>query len=533
MKAKLTVAFVSFQEFENLGIGYLRSVLEKEGYRTIIIDINSDKRQILEILRTENPAIVGFSIIYQYYIERFRDVIGFLRKYNINSHFTGGGHFASLKTNDLFQILPWLDSIVRFEGEYTMLELANCIASGKDWKKVKGLAYRGTDNKVILNPLRTPVSDLDEYPFPVRSEIKRFVFDRFYASITAGRGCRYNCAFCNMSKFYSHPGWKLKRTRHPKLVVDEIQKMHLDNNCSVFLFEDDDFPVSGRDGSNWVKEFCNELSQRGLSRKVSWKINCRADEIDEDIFGLMKNSGLFLVFVGIEDGTNEGLKNFNKGTTVKKMSEGINKLKKLRIGLDYGFILFHPLTTFGSLRKNLNYLLQTFSDGTSPISYLRLNPYYETRIEQYLINTGRLKGIPSNQTYDFIEPALDSFYEFTSNSFGSWLNDPDGFVNISKWARNHFLIASGEFPAVSSTQLSWDTLNSIISEGNSYLINTLLDLAGLFENEKKRPSYTILKKYKSEIARKHNRLVNRVEYHMSDFLLDVIEHYPGQISYCT
>ena len=83
---------------------------------------------------------MGFSVIFQYYIYEFEELISYLRKSGITSHFSAGGQYASMRYEDLFMIIPSLDSIVRFEGEYTFLELVNHIHTGEDWRKIKGIA---------------------------------------------------------------------------------------------------------------------------------------------------------------------------------------------------------------------------------------------------------------------------------------------------------------------------------------------------------------------------------------------------------
>ncbi len=59
--------------------------------------------------------------------------------------------------------------------------------------------------------------------------------------------------------------------------------LHKKQDCSVFLFEDDDFPVKTKNGSEWIDEFCKELKRKKLADKIIWKINCRPDEIDYDV----------------------------------------------------------------------------------------------------------------------------------------------------------------------------------------------------------------------------------------------------------
>ena len=119
-----SVVFVAFEERENLGIGYMHAILSGAGYSVAIIDISKDKSEILRELLEQDPVVVGFSVIFEYHLYRFQELIEYLKKEGLQSHFTAGGHFASLRPADLFEMVPGLDSMVRFEGEHTMLDLA-------------------------------------------------------------------------------------------------------------------------------------------------------------------------------------------------------------------------------------------------------------------------------------------------------------------------------------------------------------------------------------------------------------------------
>ena len=95
---------------------------------------------------------------------------------------------------------------------------------------------------------------------------------------------------------------------------------------------------------------------------------------------MMKRHGLFLVFLGIEDGTDSGLKVLNKKMSVSSTLSGIAILKRLEIGFDYGFMLFQPSTTFRSLLENIEFLKQLCADGYTPATFLKLVPFYDTKV---------------------------------------------------------------------------------------------------------------------------------------------------------
>ncbi len=250
--SRKSVVFIAFLERENLGIGYLHAILSRAGYDVYIIDIRKDKEEILQDLKELDPLLLGFSVIFENHIYDFQELIEYLRSNGIQSHFTAGGHFASLRPADLFEIAPSLDSMVRFEGEHTILDLVNHLQKGKDWKKVAGISYRNKGTQVN-NALRPLEPDLDAFPHPFRPEIKDYALDNKYATLLAGRGCIYNCAFCDIREFYGQAPGPVKRIRKPERVVEEMEYLHKERDCTVFLFQDDDFPVLTNRTSDWVQ----------------------------------------------------------------------------------------------------------------------------------------------------------------------------------------------------------------------------------------------------------------------------------------
>ncbi len=87
---------VGFQEQANLGLGYLASTLREQGYRVEVFDFEADPESLLEAARDLQPVLIGFSLIFQFYIDRFRSLMRLLRAGGVDCHFTIGGHFPSL-----------------------------------------------------------------------------------------------------------------------------------------------------------------------------------------------------------------------------------------------------------------------------------------------------------------------------------------------------------------------------------------------------------------------------------------------------
>lgn len=475
------VLLVAFGEEENLGVGYLMSVLQGAGITSRMIDIRYDSEEILAAIKRESPVVVGFSVIYETCLDGFTELVSYLRKGGVDCHFTAGGHYASLYPEELFGFIPGLDSVVRFEGEYTFPELVNCLVTASDWKGLRNLAYR-ENGRVIRTPLREPEKNLDNFPYPYRRPLREYALGKRYSTIISGRGCTYSCSFCNTGEFYRQAGGPLKRIRRPEAVVDEMLRLYSESGCRIFLFQDDDNPVKTAGGNLWIKSFCSEIERTGLLGRVIWKMNCRPDEIDPEIFSMMKSHGLFLVFIGLEDGTDEGLKRFNKKMTVESARYCVEVLRQLGIGFDYGYILFQPESTFSSLRESLRFLEEICRDNLVPITFLKLIPYFGTRVERELREAGRLTGRPGNFDYSYLTPALDACWGAVLNCFDEWLWGRRGAVNLAKWVRNCLAVRDhfGKPDEIVERQRS--TYCETVAQGNQFLAETLYGLFDCFES---------------------------------------------------
>ncbi|MHC4619912.1 MAG: B12-binding domain-containing radical SAM protein [Planctomycetota bacterium] len=504
------VLFVAFEEQDNLGVGYLASVLSRAAFDIRIIDFRLGKQAILNHIIRYGPLVVGFSIIFQYHIYDFKDLITFLRERGVNCHFTAGGHYPSLRYAELLDIIPALDSVVLFEGEHTLLDLVRSIYAGKQWKRIKGIAYKN-NNAVVVNPLRPLERDLDRFPPPVRQPLKEYALGKKYATLLAGRGCYYNCSFCSIRQFYSKPPGPLKRIRRPEMVVREMQLLHRQLDCSVFMFQDDDFPVAGPKGTDWVTRFCQSLAREGLADKVLWKISCRPDEVRADTFRLMRDAGLFLVYLGIEDGTDDGLRLMDKRTTAQENVKAADTLKELGIRYDFGFMLFHPSATSRSIMDNLAFLQKLCGDGSSPVTFCKMLPYAETKVEYELRKRRRLKGRPGFEDYDFIETPLNYLYSFAADSFEDWIGKHDGLLNIARWARYYLSVYRKYFPITPPFRAMDKTVNEVISQSNIFFIDTLRMLLHIYSAKKPEHNAAVnLPAIRKEIAARHSRYKSKL-----------------------
>ena len=465
-----------FERQENLGLGYLASTLRAHGYRICILDFEQASELILAEITRYDPIVVGFSLIFQFYLPRFQSIISYLRRAGVRTHFTMGGHFPSLSYQQTLQLLPELDSVVRFEGELTLLELADVLSVNEDYRSVAGIAYRQND-EVITTPMRPLISNLDELPFPERRHTNRALLGHRAAPIVASRGCIRTCSFCSIHMFYRSAPGKVVRTRKPKHVVEEMLMLHEQQGVNIFSFQDDDFPVFGPVWRRWTNEFIDELYLKGLPDRVIWKINCRADAVEEELFARMREAGLYFVYMGLESGNAEGLKTLHKQITVAQNLRAVEILKSLGMVFEFGFMLFEPSTSFASVREDLAFLKTVAGDGRTAATFCRMVPYDGTPIKDKLIADGRLRGSIYNPDYDFLDPVLTAFYLQLSELLDVtvWVHGLESLSPRLNIGWQEFAVMKRLYPSLPGLSDYIDTLREIVSESNLILFNIVED----------------------------------------------------------
>jgi radical SAM superfamily enzyme YgiQ (UPF0313 family) len=431
-RGRAEVALIGFQDQGNLGMGYLAAVLRRHGCAVEILEIRDDPESIAARLIERRPVVVGFSLIFQFFLPQYRRLVQYLRAAGVGCHFTIGGHYPSLCHDELLMNFPEIDSVVRYEGEETLVELVDRLHAGEEWRAVDGIAYL-RDGAVVATAARPLVQDLDTLPFPERPYEPERMGGFPTLPVLASRGCIRRCSFCSIHTFYRTAPGKVVRVRKPEKIVEEMLDLHRRHGVRVFLFQDDDFPLWGKKGRRWADELMGRMHESGLAENTIWKISCRAEYVETELFAAMRDAGLFLVYMGIESGVESGLEILFKQMTIQQNLDAVATLKQLGIVYSYGFMLFDPSSTFDSVRQNIGFLRQIAGDGSAPAVFSRMLPYGGTPIRDLLAKEGRLRGDLTHPDYDFLDPRLNEYYGLLSATVRPWIHN-DGLANQLSYA---------------------------------------------------------------------------------------------------
>lgn len=427
------IVFVAYQDQPNLGIGYLSSVLLENNFNVEMLDFRLGSKAISDRVQELDPLIIGLSIIYQYFVLDFEKLANDLRDNEVNNLICAGGHFPSLEPATTLNLIPDLDFIVRFEGEYTLVEIAKRLYDGLDWKDVRSIAYK-QDGTIITTPLRPLITDLDCLPFPKHWSFIYQCLGVQATSILASRGCPQACSFCSIRKFYSIPPGQLRRTRSPENVIQEMLHLNKKQGVRIFLFQDDDFSLMSKRDRMWTWRFLENLHQSDLDDSIIWKISCRADEVEYEIFSALKSAGLYMVYLGIESGNETGLKILNKHINTQQNLEAVEILKRLGIRYDFGFMLFDPSSTIELILENIRFLRQICGDGSATVSFGKTLPYAGTDLENQMRKEGRLHDDIRFPDYNFLDHQTESLFNYLSEVFFPWVYGNQSLQAQLRWA---------------------------------------------------------------------------------------------------
>jgi radical SAM superfamily enzyme YgiQ (UPF0313 family) len=259
-----------------------------------------------------------------------------------NTKIVYGGFHATLNPVKILKAYPFVDIIVRGEGEFTMLDIVNSVEKNSSLEGVKGVTYRD-NGKIKNNPERPVIEKLDDLPYPDRnllshrycSEMYGFRFKTGKFTLVIGsRGCPYECRFCCQWVM-----WKRRcRIRSPQNIVDEISYL-ASQGYTRFAFADDTLTVNKKN----VIELCRLMRKEKLD--FIWYAETRVDNVSDEMLKAMKDAGCDAIQYGIESAVPRILEYYRKHITPSMVEQAIKKTAKVGLDSVGAFILGAPTET--------------------------------------------------------------------------------------------------------------------------------------------------------------------------------------------
>lgn len=428
---------------EHLGIGYLASYIRKFGYHVSIINM-----EIVDNLNIWQVNKSADNVSYGYVLEKIEkekiDLVGItvtlltihesLELSNqIKERFSGvqicfGGPHVSVCPEQVLENEKSVDFVIVGDGEEPLLSLVDAIENNAYYSQIPGLVYRQS-NKVKVNKFKSSVNEkIDSLPFPARDDLlfaKKFG-NIYEARLSTSRGCKENCTFCCDPVIYPDRKWV---GRSATLVVDEIEYLHKEFGITHFWINDDNFIPPTEEGRRRAEEIARQILSRDLN--ITYRALFRANTFyrNDELLPLLSRSGLRIAYVGFESGSQIKLKRYNKQTTVEQYYIIVNELKKNNIGLQIGFIMFDPFTTFEELRQDSKFL-RDIGEMYLFSNFLQiLDVFPKTSISKMMIKQGLLPeevGYKSNYcNYKFYDRRVEAMARDLNSCYWGDLVDVD------------------------------------------------------------------------------------------------------------
>ncbi|WP_305043233.1 B12-binding domain-containing radical SAM protein [Geoalkalibacter sp.] len=273
-----------------------------------------------------------------------------------------GGHNASFVARETLERFPWVDAVVRGEGEETFRELLDTWARGWAPQGVAGLSWRD-GNRVVDNPDRALLADLDALPLPDYSlapALERYRracgLTRSIAILEVGRGCPHQCVYCSESAL-----WRRRcRTFAVERLIEEMTRLRDDQGAECFLLAYDQFTADRR----FVEDFCRRVIAAGLHR-LGWYCISRLDTVDDELLRLMRAAGCESLCYGIDSGSARTLAFIRKQVEADKLGPRVAETTAAGITPTLSFVIGFPEEERADIDATLLLALQTGIEGNS------------------------------------------------------------------------------------------------------------------------------------------------------------------------
>ncbi len=296
------------------------------------------------------PDLVGFSTTTSAFLDAMAMAQQIKRALPHVKIICGGVHVSALGAR-LLEQFEVIDYLAFGEGELTMSELVD----GRPPTTIDGLIWRDGD-RVVTNPPRQLISDLDSLPFPAYDALADFPRGYYLppfsyintpgATMITSRGCVYQCSYCDRSVFKR--GFRYNSADY---VFDHIELLHQSYGVRHINIYDDLFTTNRKR----IVALCEKLARKGLP--IQFNCAVRVGHTDEALLEMLRDAGCLMVSLGIESGDTELLERHKAGVELEEVRETVERIQAKGLRVKGLFMMGLPGETEASIRKTSDFVL--------------------------------------------------------------------------------------------------------------------------------------------------------------------------------
>jgi B12-binding domain/radical SAM domain protein len=248
-----------------IGLLSMADVLDKNGYEVKVLNLSYKMfmdyhLNVEKFIKNLESRIYGISLQWGLHSQGAIEVAKICKQFHPNSLVIMGGLTATHFADEIVEKIPWIDGVLRGEGEYSILHLAKIREHSQDLSKAPNLTYKNGNGKVRYNTMMKNCSTLDEFNFtrfdllePSLAESSKFT-PKPFKNIPLCRGCLFNCISCGGSAYSYQTLFKREQIafRSPEKIREDIEKLSEQRIHNVSLFQD-------------MRMGCNKYQERMLT----------------------------------------------------------------------------------------------------------------------------------------------------------------------------------------------------------------------------------------------------------------------------
>lgn len=382
--------------WQPLGTLYVAAVLKRAGHEVKFL--NGAFMGHEELMRRTLEFDPGFIGIYSttFGWEKAKKTASELRTiYGKNVSLCAGGPYPiAVQEKCLEDAGDLFDAIVTGEGEFTSLEIIERLDAGKGLEGVQGVVFRSGE-KVIKNPPRPLITDLDALPFPAREllgDANLYIpppatyLRKPVAVLMTSRGCNRRCIYC----FQIDKDRKLGvRYRGVENVLQEIEHC-LKQGYREIKFIDDTLAAD----YDRAMTIAREIKSRKFD--FTWFASACVNQVDKPLLQAFRDAGCWAILFGAESGVQKNLNTIRKGTTPEQIRKAVKAAQEVGLRVSTPFMFGIPGETFEEGLQTIEFALDLNPDIAN---FHAITPFPGTYLYDNLDKYGTISDELSDYTY--------------------------------------------------------------------------------------------------------------------------------------
>lgn len=284
--------------------------------------------------------------------------------------------------------------VVRGEPEATVVELIEALRTNASLEGIRGISWLNSDGKIVNNPPRPLIKDLDSLPFVARHLLGDAVYHNPklkrtpYTTMITSRNCPYKCIYCVPSSltFAREMEFRSEHGRKPTIGFRSSENVEKE----VAMLAAEGYKAIGFMDDNFIWNEDRTAALCAIMKKygIVWGCQARADAITEPIAKMLSESGCRYIDLGVESFNDEILKYIKKGETADDIRRAVKLLTKYKVPVKLNVLIgSSPLETRETVIETLR---ETKKLGADQVMFNIVSPFPGTEFYQICKENGWL-----------------------------------------------------------------------------------------------------------------------------------------------